>query len=68
MDLTSKIVSILIIVGGLNWGLVGAFNFDFVAFLFGQMSALSRIVYIFIGLSALWALFGLIYPTNQTSK
>ena len=47
---------ILVIVGGLNWGLVGAFDFDLVAALFGEMSALSRIVYVLVGLSALYQL------------
>ena len=47
---------LLVIVGGLNWGLVGAFDFDLVAALFGEMSALSRIVYILVGLSALYQL------------
>ena len=44
---------VLTIVGGLNWGLIGAFDFDLVAFLFGPMSILSRVVYILVGLSAL---------------
>ena len=48
---------ILTIIGGLNWGLVGAFNFDLVAFLFGAMSPLSRIMYVLIGLSALAMVF-----------
>lgn len=43
---------ILTIIGGLNWGLVGLFGFDLVAFLFGSMSVLSRIVYILVGASA----------------
>jgi len=43
----------LLVVGGLNWGLVGLFNFDLVAAIFGTMSALSRIVYGIVGLSAL---------------
>jgi uncharacterized membrane protein YuzA (DUF378 family) len=47
---------ILIIVGGLNWGLVGLFNFDLVAAIFGMMSTLSRIVYILVGLSAIYTL------------
>jgi uncharacterized membrane protein YuzA (DUF378 family) len=42
----------LLIVGGLNWGLVGAFQFDLVATLFGEMSMLSRVVYVLVGLSA----------------
>ncbi len=47
-----KILSlILVIVGALNWGLVGAFRFDLVAFLFGEMSRFSRIVYCLVGLS-----------------
>jgi uncharacterized membrane protein YuzA (DUF378 family) len=47
---------ILVIVGGLNWGLVGAFGFDLVAAIFGPGSALARLVYILVGLSAIWQL------------
>lgn len=50
----------LVIIGGLNWGLVGAFNFDLVAAIFGQMSALSRLVYVLVGLSALWQIIPLL--------
>lgn len=50
------IALILIIVGGLNWGLVGAFKFDLVAAIFGEMSAVARIVYILVGLSAIYTL------------
>lgn len=47
----------LIIIGGLNWGLVGLFQFDLVAALFGGQDAmLSRIVYVLVGLSAVWQL------------
>lgn len=45
---------ILIIVGGLNWLLVGIFNFDLVAAIFGDMSIISRIVYTLVGLSAIY--------------
>jgi len=48
---------ILVIIGGLNWALVGLFGFDLVAAIFGSMSALSRIIYVIIGLSALYLLF-----------
>lgn len=51
------IVLILLIIGGLNWGLVGIFNFDLVAWIFGAMSVVARIVYILVGLSGLYALF-----------
>lgn len=50
LDLVTKI---LLVVGGLNWGLVGIAKFDLVATLFGAGSALSSIVYILVGLSAL---------------
>ena len=46
---------ILIIVGGLNWGLVGVFNFDLVAAIFGEMAILARIVYILVGVSAVYS-------------
>ena len=54
MEFIHKLALILVIIGGLNWGLVGVANFDLVAFLLGQMSWLSRIVYDLVGLSALW--------------
>ena len=47
----------LVVVGGLNWGLVGAFNFNRVDTLFGEMSALSRIVYVLVGLSAVYLVY-----------
>ncbi len=43
----------LVLIGALNWGLIGAFNFDLVGFLFGEMSIASRIVYSIVGLSAI---------------
>jgi len=51
------IAIILLIIGGLNWGLVGLFNFDLVAAIFGDMSTLSRIVYTLVGLSGLYMIF-----------
>ena len=51
------IALILLIIGGLNWGLVGLFNFDLVATIFGPMSMISRIVYVLVGLSALYTLY-----------
>ena len=50
------IALVLMIVGGLNWGLVGLFNFDLVATLFGEMTVLSRIVYTLVGLAALYGI------------
>ena len=59
MKALNLITLILLIVGGLNWGLVGAFEFDLVAAIFGDDSALSRLVYIVVGLSALWQIMPL---------
>lgn len=42
------------IIGTVNWGLIGLFRFDLVAFLFGDMSWLSRIVYVLVGISGLY--------------
>ena len=52
-----KIALVLLIIGGLNWGLVGIFSFDLVAWLFGGTGALlSRVVYILVALSAVWCI------------
>ncbi len=52
-----KIALILAIIGGLNWGSIGLFGFDLVAFLFGGAnSALSRVVYTLVGLAAIWCI------------
>lgn len=54
MNYLKYLTFILVIVGALNWGLVGIFNFDLVAFLFGQMSLISKIVYVLVGISAIF--------------
>ena len=55
------ITLILVIVGGLNWGLVGLFQFDLVAAIFGGQDAVAaRIIYILVGLSAVWQLIPLV--------
>lgn len=46
----------LVIIGAINWGLIGFFRFDLVAFLFGNMSWFSRIIYALVGLSGLYLL------------
>ncbi len=57
MKAINLITLILAIIGGINWGLVGAFQFDLVAAIFGgQNAALARLVYVLVGLSALWQL------------
>jgi uncharacterized membrane protein YuzA (DUF378 family) len=54
MDL---IALILVIVGGLNWGLIGLFDFNLVDAIFGAGSTLSRIIYIIVGLAALYSIY-----------
>ena len=59
---------LLVIIGAINWGLIGIFSFDLVAFLFGDMSWLSRIVYILVGISGLYLItfYMLLDDTTQT--
>ncbi len=56
MKIIDTIALVLIIVGAINWGLIGLFNFNLVDTLFGVGSALSRIVYTLVGVSGLWAI------------
>ena len=56
MLVVNKIAELLVLIGALNWGFVGFFNFDLVALLFGANSWLSMLTYDIVGLSALWLL------------
>lgn len=56
MEWVETIATLLLIIGGLNWGLVGLANFNLVSAIFGD-SIISRIIYVLVGLSALWALW-----------
>lgn len=56
LKLLDIIVYGLLIIGAINWGLVGLLSFDLVAYLFGSMSVLSRLVYIVVGLAAAYDL------------
>ena len=57
MKLTSVIAFILVIVGALNWLLIGLFNFNLVSMIFGPLSFLSRSIYTLVGLASLWIIF-----------
>ena len=52
MNVVKWITYTVVIIGALNWGLVGTFDFDLISFLFGEMSALSRVIYSIVGLCA----------------
>ena len=56
MKIIDKIALVLIIIGAINWGLVGIFDFNLVDTIFGTMSIISRIIYILVGISGLWAI------------
>ncbi|MBC7513360.1 MAG: DUF378 domain-containing protein [Herminiimonas sp.] len=57
MKAAEWIPMLLLAVGGLNWGLIGLFNFNLVSFLFGEMTTLTRLVYVVVGLCALYSLY-----------
>lgn len=60
-----KIALALLIIGGLNWGLIGIFEFDLVSWLFGGTDAvLSRAIYILVAISALWCIT-LLFRNNE---
>lgn len=60
MRAINLVTLLLIIVGGLNWGLVGLFDFNLVSAIFGDMSALARIIYVLVGISAVWQIMPLV--------
>ena len=66
MEIVNKIACALVVIGALNWGLVGFFSFDLVAAIFGVGSVLSMIVYDVVGLSAIWCIIR--YAGLKTAK
>lgn len=63
-----KIALILTIIGGVNWGLIGIFQFDLVAWIFGGQSAIiSRIIYTLVALAAVWCI-SLLFSTRVDDK
>jgi uncharacterized membrane protein YuzA (DUF378 family) len=56
-SILSTIALVLVVIGGLNWGLVGVFNWNLVDAIFGVGSLIARIVYILVGVAALWGIY-----------
>jgi uncharacterized membrane protein YuzA (DUF378 family) len=54
----------LLVVGGLNWGMISAFDFDLVSSLFGDMTILTRVVYALVGVSALYIMVAAVFATS----
>ena len=53
MEILQKICLVLTIIGAINWGLIGLFDFNLVSFLFGEMTMLSRAIYAIVGIAGL---------------
>ena len=56
MQTIQKVTLIFTIIGALNWGLIGFFNFNLVDAIFGSMSVIARIIYALVGISGLWGI------------
>ena len=56
MKIVDKIALVLVVIGAINWGLIGILNFNLVDAIFGTMSVISRIIYALVGISGLWAI------------
>ena len=58
MKALDVIVTVILLVGGLNWGLMGFFGFNLISMLFGEATAITRVIYALVGLSALYEIGG----------
>lgn len=65
MNWITKTCVLLMLIGGINWGLIGLFDFDVVGFLFGAMSLLTRIIYTLVGLATLWVIIDYFYTPKM---
>lgn len=59
---------ILLIIGGLNWGLVGLFNFNLVEYLFGQVSLIAMSIYGVVAIAALYKIYKLLKQSSESEK
>ena len=68
MKIVDRIALILVIIGALNWGSIGLFRFDVVAFLCGgQTATLSRVIYTLVGIAAVWCI-SLIFRDTERAE
>lgn len=69
MRILDKLALALVVIGGINWGLIGIFRFDLVAWIFGgQAAILSRIIYTLVGIAALWCITLIFRDTDKVSE
>jgi uncharacterized protein len=58
----------ILVVGGINWGMIAAFNIDLVSSLFGEMTVLTRSVYALVGLAAIYTALTTLYVSSMSSE
>lgn len=64
LNAVERVALVLVVVGALNWGIVGAFNIDLVGSIFGVMTILTRVVYVLVGIAALYTIYFLTMMTD----
>lgn len=65
MKIIDRIALALVIIGAVNWGLIGFFGFNLVDSIFGAMSMISRIIYSLVGISGLWCIRYFMYDNHD---
>jgi uncharacterized membrane protein YuzA (DUF378 family) len=70
IKISTQLALWLVIIGALNWGLVGLFSWNLVASIFGDMSFLSRVIYVLVGISGIWLIVDMFRSkeTKETTK
>ena len=69
MSILDRIALALVVIGGINWGLIGIFRFDMVAWICGgQASVVARIIYTLVGIAALWCISLIFRDTDKISE
>jgi len=67
MNLLDKIATLLLIIGGFNWGLVGWINYNLVDSLFGVGSVISRVIYAIVGMASLYCIYTMVKMLSSSS-
>jgi uncharacterized membrane protein YuzA (DUF378 family) len=68
MNALDKLATLLLIIGGFNWGLVGWLNYNLVDKIFGVGSTMSRVVYAIVGVASLYCIFSMIKMMSSSAK
>ncbi len=65
ISIIDRLAFVLVVIGALNWGFLGIFNFNLVSWIFGSASAFSRAVYVLVGLGGIWSFSLLFRPDPE---